>query len=125
MRTGRVDYRMARRAALREVRTGLRSRDDACDAHPELLRAAKWIGVAKTAPCPLCEADELVNVTYIFPRYGKTAHRGQAVTVGSLAAMVARLGDLQVYTVEACRACGWHFLMEKYTLLPPSRAVGS
>ncbi len=43
-RHGKVDYRMARRALLREVRQGLRAVADVRDAHPELLRAAKWIG---------------------------------------------------------------------------------
>lgn len=123
MRTGRVDYRMARRAVLRDVRSGLRSRSDVCDAHPELLRAAKWIG-EPAGDCPLCEQDGLVHVTYVFPRHGKTARRGQAVTRDSLPGRVRKLGDLAVYTVEACRACGWHHLVEKYDLVPPRRAVG-
>ncbi|MBY5164488.1 DUF5318 family protein [Salsipaludibacter albus] len=123
MRTGRVDYRMARRATLRDVRSGLRTRADVCDAHPELLRAAKWIG-EPVGDCPLCDTDALVHVTYVFPRYGKTARRGQAVTRESLPDRVRKLGDLAVYTVEACRSCGWHHLVEKYDLLPPKRAVG-
>lgn len=122
MRMARVDYRMARRATLREVRSGLRSRADVCDPHPELLRAAKWIG-EPVGDCPLCDVDQLVHVIYVFPRYGKTARRGQAVTRASLPAMVRKLGDLAVYTVEACRSCGWNHLVEKYDLLPPRRAA--
>ena len=125
MRTGRVDYRMARRATLRDVRSGLRSPADVCDAHPELLRAAKWIGEPQASDCPLCDDDALVHVTYVFPRYGKTARRGQAIPRDALRATVRKLGDLTVYTVEACRDCGWHHLVEKYEQVPPSRAVVS
>ena len=124
-RHGKVDYRMARRALLREVRQGTRSVTDVRDAHPELLRAAKWIGELQQAPCPLCEEPDLVQVVYVFPRHGKTARRGQAVTRESLAAKVAKLGDLKVYTVEVCRRCHWHHLVDKYELAHPGRAVGS
>lgn len=124
-RTGRVDYRMARRALLADVRTGLTTIDDVRDAHPELLRAAKWIGLRRDDACPLCDEPELVEVIYVFPRHGRTARRGQAVTRESLAAKVAKLGDLRVYTVEVCRACHWHHLVTKYELHPATRAVGS
>lgn len=124
-RHGKVDYRMARRAVLREVREGLKAITDVCDAHPELLRAAKWIGELQPAPCPLCEEQDLVQVVYAFPRHGKTARHGQAVTRESLPAKVAKLGDLKVYTVEVCRQCHWHHLVDKYELAHPGRAVGS
>src|SRR5262249_35738605 len=42
---GVVDYTLAKRALLREFRTGLLSRLEICDAHPELLRAAKYMGL--------------------------------------------------------------------------------
>ena len=41
-----VDYALARRAVLRDLRTGKRDRLDVCDAQPELLRAARNIGEA-------------------------------------------------------------------------------
>jgi hypothetical protein len=42
-----------------------------CDAHPELLRAARGIGRETTTECPICEDDLLVHVTYVFgPRMG-------------------------------------------------------
>jgi hypothetical protein len=124
-RSGRVDYRMARRAVLRDVRSGMTSATDVRDAHPELLRAARWIGEAQDAGCPLCAEHDLVHVHYAFPRYGETARRGQAVTAGELPAKVAKLGDLRVYTVEVCRACHWHHLVTKFELHPGARAVGS
>ncbi len=39
-----VDYTLAKRAKLTELRGGRLSRDDVCDAHPELLRAARNVG---------------------------------------------------------------------------------
>lgn len=124
-RSGRVDYRMARRAVLRDVRTGLTAAGDVRDAHPELLRAAKWIGDLQDEGCPLCDEHDLVQVLYAFPRHGRTARRGQAVTRESLPAKVAKLGDLRVYTVEVCRSCHWHHLVNKFELHPATRAVGS
>ncbi|MGH2765769.1 MAG: DUF5318 family protein, partial [Actinomycetota bacterium] len=38
---GVVDYTLAKRALLREVRRGMLSTIDICDAHPELMRAAR------------------------------------------------------------------------------------
>lgn len=124
-RHSKVDYRMARRAVLRDVREGLTALSDVRDAHPELLRAAKWIGEEQADPCPLCHEHDLVQVLYVFPRHGRTARRGQAVAREALPAKVAKLGDLRVYTVEVCRACHWHHLVDKFELAHPGRAVGS
>lgn len=123
MRQGRVDYRMARRATLRDVREGLRSRDDVCDAHPDLLRAGKHIGVEVAKACPLCDERELRHVTYIFPTYGPKARRGQAVPRESVGAQMRRYGDLHVYTVEVCLACRWHHLIEKLDVRPKPRVA--
>ncbi|MEX0835117.1 MAG: DUF5318 family protein, partial [Nitriliruptor sp.] len=68
MRRGRIDYRMQRRAVLAEVRSGVRSVGDACDAHPDLVRAATHVGAPAREPCPLCGEDDLRLVTYVFDR---------------------------------------------------------
>ncbi|MDQ3642318.1 MAG: ABC transporter substrate-binding protein, partial [Actinomycetota bacterium] len=47
-RPGEVDYRLVRRHAIDEFRRGRLSRLDVCDAHPELLRAARNVGEART-----------------------------------------------------------------------------
>lgn len=125
MRQGRIDYRMARRAVLREVRAGRRSRSDVCDAHPELLRAGEHIGTAVDDECPVCDASELRQVTYIFTgRASKKGEGGRAVPRDSLVNQVKRHGDLNVYTVEVCRACHWHHLLESFWLIPKGKAVG-
>ena len=54
-----VDYVLARRAVLRDLRAGRRDREDVCDAHPELLRAGRHVGEAVPRPCPVCGADRL------------------------------------------------------------------
>lgn len=124
MRTGRIDYRMQRRAALREVREGLRSPADACDAHPDLVRAGIHIGSPSTDPCPLCDRDDLRDVTYVFDRKDPRNRGGRAVPRDSLARQHERYGDLTVYTVEVCTACHWHHLVESFLLVTRDTAVG-
>ena len=53
-----VDYTLAKRAKLTELRGGRLSRDDVCDAHPELLRAARNVGFGPS---------ELRSVLYDLP----------------------------------------------------------
>ena len=46
-----IDYALARRAVLRDLRRGTLTRLDVCDAHPELVRAARSIGHRLDARC--------------------------------------------------------------------------
>ncbi|HVF13484.1 MAG TPA: DUF5318 family protein, partial [Acidimicrobiales bacterium] len=41
---GQIDYRLVRRHTVDEFHRGRLGRRDICDAHPELLRAARNIG---------------------------------------------------------------------------------
>src|SRR5690348_57439 len=63
---GIVDFRLARNAVVKEFRRGRLSRLDVCDAHPELLRNALHCSRPASEPCPICEADTLRLVTYVF-----------------------------------------------------------
>lgn len=113
MRRGRIDYRMARRALIRDVETGLRSPRDVCDAHPDLVRAGRNIGEETDDGCPICDSGELRLVTYVFgDRVGK--HSGRVVSRNSLGSMTSRYGALNVYTVEVCTGCCWHHLRESF-----------
>lgn len=113
MRRGRIDYRMARRALVRDVRTGLRSTAEVCDAHPDLLRAGRNVGEVTDDECPICDAEGLRLVTYVFGReVGK--HSGRVVDRTHLGVMTRRHGPLNVYTVEVCPACAWHHLRESF-----------
>lgn len=117
MRDSRVDYRMARRATLRDVQVGLRAPEEVCDAHPGLIRAGKHIGQPADEPCPICEDDgDLRRVTYVFDQRGKAGQSGRAIPRERLAAEAERYGSLTVYTVEICPACHWHHLLESFCL---------
>jgi Family of unknown function (DUF5318) len=61
-----VEYRLVREAVIRDVRRGRVDRIDVCDAHPELLRAAKNVGRVGEDACPICEETKLVTVSYVF-----------------------------------------------------------
>ena len=63
---GSVDYRLKRRRLLADVESGVVSRAEACDAHPELLRAARNAAPPLGRNCPLCPEGELRIVGYVF-----------------------------------------------------------
>ena len=60
-----VDYGLARRATLASVFAGHTTVADVCDAHPYLLRAAKFHGEATETGCPICRKAKLTHVTYV------------------------------------------------------------
>jgi hypothetical protein len=124
VRKGRIDYRMQRRSALRDLAVGRRSRDEVCDAHPELLRAGVHLGEDAPEPCPVCDEDDLRHVVYVFEGKNRRTPGGRAVARSSLARQAQRHGDLTVYTVEVCVRCRWHHLVESYLLLARDDAVG-
>src|SRR5689334_8734102 len=61
-----VDYALARRATLASVFAGQTTVADVCDAHPYLLRAAKFHGQQPAKPCPICRKANLTHVTYVY-----------------------------------------------------------
>jgi hypothetical protein len=123
VRQGRTDYRLQRRALLRDVAAGSRTTDDVCDAHPDLVRAGIHIGTAQHDPCPVCDGDGLTHVSYVFEGKGRRTPGGRAVPRDALARLAERYGDLTVYTVEVCTGCHWHHLVESFQLLARGTAV--
>jgi hypothetical protein len=115
---GHVDYRLARASILSDFRLGLLDREDVCDAHPELVRAARELGTEVPGACPICEQPQLVNVTYVFgPRL---PHHGRCISMrGELARLAKRPGVHIAYVVEVCRGCSWNYLVRRSTLTPP------
>lgn len=110
-----VDYGLAKRAALAELRSGALTRDDACDAHPYLLRAAKYHGEPTGKPCPVCEREPLTHVTYVYgDELGRYAGRVKATA--ELAQMDREYGEFRVYVVEVCQSCAWNHLAMSYVL---------
>ncbi len=119
--TGRIDYRMQRRAAIAAVREGDRSPADACDAHPDLLRAGEHLGSEVDDPCPICSGDRLRHVHYLFFRRGKSTQGGRAVAEERIPDELARHGSIRRYLVEVCLDCQWHHLLELAQLERPVR----
>jgi hypothetical protein len=121
---GVIDHRLARRALVNEYRRGRLRRDQVCDAHPELLRAARNVGQRSKTLCPICEEDQLVLVTYVFgPRLPK--HGRVATNVGDLAAFNRRREEFAAYVVEACCTCRWHHLLRVLPLGGKTRVRGA
>jgi hypothetical protein len=106
---GQVDHRLARQHLINEYKRGRLSQDQVCDAHPELIRAAKNVGTETSTPCPICDEEALRLVTYVFgPRL--PAHGKCVTTAKELRALDRRNDELSAYVVEACVACHWHHL---------------
>ena len=109
----RVEYRLARNAVVRDVRRGRLGREDVCDAHPELLRAARNIGSPTGEECPICESATVVEVTYVFgSRLPPGGHCPGSAT--ELNRLRRRSEPVLCYDVEVCPECAWHHLVRKY-----------
>ena len=112
---GVVDHRLARQHLVNEYRRKRLSREQVCDAHPELIRAAKNVGTEATTPCPICAADDLRLVTYVFgprlPAFGRCI-----TTKAELRALAKRPGTFTCYVVEVCTGCYWNHLAQQIPL---------
>jgi hypothetical protein len=115
MRRSVVDYGLARRAALAAVLAGRSTVTDVCDAHPYLLRAAKFHGEPTDKACPICRKARLTHVTYV---YGDELGRyeGRVKQSPELDEMAAEYAEFQVYVVEVCQSCAWNHLATSYVL---------
>ena len=112
---GSVDYRLARRRIVRAVEAGDEDAADYRDAQRELLRVAASCSQPADEPCPLCDADELRLVRFVFgPRLPKG---GRCVTSDrELARLANRSGEHRCYVVEVCLACRWNHLQSTFVL---------
>lgn len=114
-RPGVVDYRLARRALVSEYRKGRLARHQVCDAHPELVRAARELGEVTRVACPICAEAQLVLVTYVFgPRLPSF---GRCISQRSELVKLARRADsLTAYVVEVCPECSWNHLARVFPM---------
>ena len=107
---GVVDHRLARRALINEFKRGRISKDTVCDAHPELIRAARNVGEPTDTPCPICAEVNVVLLTYVFghglPKHGKCLTDKREVEK-----LQRQPHDYAAYVVEACPSCRWHHLL--------------
>lgn len=110
-----VDYGLARRASLRSLFAGQSTTTDVCDAHPDLLRAAKHHGEPTEKSCPVCRKRWLTHVTYVFgDELGREA--GRVKHTRELPTMAGEYGEFRVYVVEVCQGCAWNHLTVSYVL---------
>lgn len=110
-----VDYTLARRSVLGALRRGLIGTTDVCDAHPELLRAARNIGLEDPRGCPICSHDTLKNVRYV---YGEELKRDNGRVVYPdewLAELASKHDQFTCYVVEVCIDCSWNHLVRSYS----------
>jgi hypothetical protein len=110
---GVIDYTLAKRALLREWRRGLLSRLEICDAHPELLRAARYLGADAGRPCPVCNQHELRLLAYVYAD-GLRANNGRVWTLDQGLTLATRYRNAWCYVVEVCRDCAWNHLTEAF-----------
>jgi Family of unknown function (DUF5318) len=110
-----IDYSLQRRATLLGVLSSGGSETDACDAHPYLLRAAKYHGEQTDVPCPVCRRENLTHVTYVYgDELGQ--YSGRIKATAELEAMARQHGEFRVYVVEVCQGCSWNHLTLSYVL---------
>jgi hypothetical protein len=109
----RVEYRLMRNAVVRDVQKGRLGREDVCDAHPELLRAARNVGKPNGERCPICEDSDTVEVTYVFGTRLPPGGRCPGNTT-ELNRLRRRSEPVLCYDVEVCPDCAWHHLTRKY-----------
>jgi hypothetical protein len=111
--TAAVEYRLVRNGLVKEVERGKLQKIDVCDAHPELLRAARNVGRRTEDPCPICADSTLVTVTFVFGAKLPAGGRCPG-TAAELKALCRRPEPVLCYEVEVCPDCAWHHLMKKY-----------
>jgi hypothetical protein len=112
---GTIDYRLARQAVVREYRRRRLARIDVCDAHPELLRAARNGAQPTEIECPICEEAEVVLVSYVFGP-GLPASGRCVTTMNEMAKLDRRQAALACYVVEVCPECSWNHLARVFPL---------
>ena len=105
-----TDYALARRAVLRDLKLGRVSRTDVCDAHPELLRAARNVGEKIKAPCPVCKSRKLAHVTYVYGDRLRAANGRALSQPDELEKLSSKHDEFDCYVVEVCTNCGWNHL---------------
>lgn len=120
---GVIDYTLAKRVLLRDARIGVLGLTDLCDAHPELMRAAKYVGEPTQTDCPVCGREKLVLLAYV---YGDDLRQdnGRVWSIATGKAMVAAHPGACCYVVEVCRSCQWNHLRESYRARQRRSAAG-
>ncbi|MFT4086044.1 MAG: DUF5318 family protein [Gordonia sp. (in: high G+C Gram-positive bacteria)] len=108
-----VDYALAKRSCLAQVRAGRTAVAQVCDAGVYLLRAAQFHGESTHEMCPICRKEPVTLVRWIFgDSLGKAS--GTARTVEEITRIAAGSEEFTVHVVEVCRTCHWNHLVQSY-----------
>jgi hypothetical protein len=105
-----TDYALARRAVLRDLRRGARAQNDVCDAHPELLRAARNVGEPARFDCPVCGGNQMYWVSYVYGDKLKHANGTAISHPNELRRLDKQHDEFDCYVVEVCLDCRWNHL---------------
>ena len=108
-----VEYGLVRHALLAALDNGTIGREEICDAHPELVRAATHLGRRSGENCPVCDQSELREVTYVF---GARLPAGGSCpsSRAELLKLERREEPVQCYAVEVCVTCHFHHLARRW-----------
>lgn len=108
---GSVSHRLARNRTLAKWRAGLLETAAICDADSLLLSAAQFHGSITTSHCPVCEAEGLRHVLWV---YGDQLGRisGSARSEAEIEALTEQGREFTVHTVEVCLECNWNYLLQ-------------
>ena len=109
-----VDYTLAKRAALRGVQRGVLNRAEICDAHPELMRAARHVGESSSRPCPVCDHPDLRLLAFVYADQLKR-DSGRIWELQKALRLAASHPGAACYVVEVCVSCSWNHLSESFT----------
>lgn len=110
-----TDYTLAKRARLREWEQGHLSRYDICDAHKDLLRAARYYGEDSGQQCPVCDDGRLALVRYCFGEDLKRRN-GRCFPLDEVQALGRDVDEFTCYVVEVCPRCAWNHLSMSFVL---------
>jgi Family of unknown function (DUF5318) len=112
-RLGVVDYTLAKRSIIRQARYGVISLNEICDAHPELLRAARYVGEQVARRCPVCDQYDLRLLAYVYADELKRDN-GRVWEKDKALALAASCKGGACYVVEVCTGCSWNHLTEAF-----------
>ena len=108
-----VSYRLARERLVDLFEQGQRTTNEVCDAQPELRRVAHNFGTPLCEPCPICDGDDLVAVSFAFGPGLPNA--GRVITdLAEAKKLRSRGRPSTCYLLEVCRQCWWNHLRESF-----------
>lgn len=113
---GFVDYTLSKRLLLDGFRRGSLDRLDICDAHPELVRVARNIGTQIKRPCPVCSADSLRQVRYVYGSQLKHLSGRAVYPQGWELELSDKFDEFRCFAVEVCVDCSWNHLVACYLM---------